>query len=75
MDCSPPGSSPGKNNGVGVLFRTARNLLTLRSNPHLLHLLHYQADSLPLEPYGKSIIALGGPGIGGKQVLPEIPVK
>ena len=47
MDRSPPGSyvhgdSPGKNTGVGCHF------LTQGSNPCLLYLLHWQANSLPL---------------------------
>ena len=46
-DCSPPGSSvhgdfPGQNTGVGC----HAFLLTQRWN--LLHLLHWQVDSLPL---------------------------
>ena len=50
MDCTPPRllcpwDSPGKNTGVGSHFLLQRNLPTQRSNPHLLH---WQADSLPL---------------------------
>ena len=33
--------------------------LTQGSNPHLLHLLHWQAGSLPAESQGKSISYLG----------------
>ena len=56
VDCSPPDSSvhgafSGKNTGVGchllqVIF------LTQESNPRFLHLLHWQADSLPLHHLG-----------------------
>ena len=46
LDCSPPGiypwDSPSKNTRVGCHFPTQR------SNPSLLCLLHWQADSLPL---------------------------
>ena len=64
MDCSPPGSSvngnsPGKNTVVGchaLLQGTGRGCYfllqgifpTQGSNLHLLCLLHWQADSLPL---------------------------
>ena len=57
MNCSPPGSS------VHGIFQTRHwsalpFLLqgifpTQGSNPHLLCLLHWQADSLPLAPPGK----------------------
>ena len=54
MDCSPPGSSvhgnsPGKNTGVGC--RAPLHALPDPGlNPHLLSLLHLQADSLPSAP-------------------------
>ena len=54
-DCSPPGfsdhgDSPGKNTGVGChAFLQGIFLL-----PRLLHLLLWQAGSLPLAPPGKS---------------------
>ena len=62
MDCSPPGSSvhgifPGKNIGVGCHFLLQGIFLTQGSNLHLLHLLHWQLDSLPLEPPGKPILS------------------
>ena len=52
MDCSPSGSSlhgifPGKNTGVGCHFLLQEVFLTLGSNPTLLHLLHWQMNSLP----------------------------
>ena len=51
--CSLPGSSifgdsPGKNTGVCCHTLLQRIFLTLGSNPPLLHLLHWQAGSLPL---------------------------
>ena len=56
MFCSPPGSSvleflwdfPGKNTGVGCYFLLQGIFLTQGSNPCLLWLLHWQADSWPL---------------------------
>ena len=52
MDRSPPGScpwdSPGKNTAVGCHSLLQRIFLTQGSKLHLLHLLHWQADSLPL---------------------------
>ena len=58
MDCSLPGSSVhgnslGKNTGVGPHALLQGIFLTKGSNPCLLYLLHWQADSLPLEPSGK----------------------
>ena len=58
MDCSLPGSSvheifPGKNNGVGCHALLQGIFLTEGSNLNLLHLLHWQAGSLPLTPPGK----------------------
>ena len=58
MDCSPPGSSvhgdsPGKNTGVGRHALLQRLFPTQGLNPRLLHLLHWQAGSLPLVPSWK----------------------
>ena len=58
MDFSPPGSSihansPGKNTGVGCHALLQEIFMTQGSNSHLLCLLHWQADSLPLAPPGK----------------------
>ena len=50
-----PWDSPGKNTGVGSHVLLQGIFLTQGSNPHLLHLLHWQAGSLPLVPPGKSI--------------------
>ena len=59
MDCSPPGrllcpwDSPGKNTGVGCYALLQGIFLTQGLNPCLLHLLHWQAGSLPLATPGK----------------------
>ena len=47
-----PRVSPGKNTGVGCHALLQRNFLTQGSNLHLLHLLHWQADSLPQSHLG-----------------------
>ena len=61
--CSLSGSSvhgtfSGKNTGVGCLFLLQGNFptkgLTQGSNPPLLHLCHWQGDSLPLSHLGSS---------------------
>ena len=44
---------PGKNAGVDCPFFLQGIFLTQGSNPLLLGLLHWQADSLPLTPPGK----------------------
>ena len=61
MDCSPPGISvhgnfAGKNTGVGCHFLPQGIFQTQGSNPHLLHLLHWQVDSLAVPPPGESQI-------------------
>ena len=55
MECSRqeywslcPWNVPGKNTGVGCHLLLQGNFPTQGSNPHLLHLLHWQVDSLPL---------------------------
>ena len=53
MDCKParllcPWDSPGKNTGAGYHFLLQGIFLTQGSNPRLLHLLHWQVDSLLL---------------------------
>ena len=60
-DCGWPGSSvrrdsPGKNTGVGCHAFLQRIFPTQGLNPSLLHLLHWQADSLPRVPLGKPIV-------------------
>ena len=56
-DCSPPGfcpwDSPGKNSRVGCHFILHGILLTQGLKPSLLHLLHWQAGSLPRVTPGK----------------------
>ena len=53
MDCMQPSrllcpwNFPGKNTGVGFHFLLQRIFLTQGSNLCLLHLLHWQTDSLP----------------------------
>ena len=58
---SLPGSSvhgtPGKNKWVA--FLSPRTFLTQGSNPCLLHLLHWQAESLPLSQLGNPITEVG----------------
>ena len=46
-----PWDSSGKNAGLGCHFLLQRIFLTQGSNPHLLCLLHWQVDSLPLVPH------------------------
>ena len=50
-----PWDSPGKNTGVACHDLLQGIFLTQESNPNLLHLLHWQACSLPLAPPGRSI--------------------
>ena len=58
MDCRPPGSSVHGILQARILEWNCHALLqgifpTQGLNPHLLCLLHLQADSLPIEPPGK----------------------
>ena len=53
-----PLNFPGKNTGVGCHFLLQGIFLTQGLNPSLLHVLHLQADSLPLEPPGQPIYFL-----------------
>ena len=48
-----PCNSPAKNPGVGCCFLLQRVFPTQGSNPNLLHLLHWQTNSLLLVPAGK----------------------
>ena len=48
-----PWNFPGKNTGMGCHFLLQEIFLTQGSNPRLLHLLHWQVDSLPLSSPGK----------------------
>ena len=52
---APHGIFPGKNTGTGCHFLLQEIFLTRGSNPCLLCLLHWQADSLPLTPPGKPL--------------------
>ena len=49
-----PGNFPGENTAAECHFLLQGIFLTQGSNLSFLHLLHLQADSLPLEPSGKS---------------------
>ena len=60
MHCSPPDSSvreifPSKNTGVGSHFLLQGIFPTHGSNPHLLH---WQADSLPLSHQGSPTLEI-----------------
>ena len=48
-----PWDSPGKNTGRRCHFFLQGIFSTQGLNPRLLHVLHWQADSLPLAPPGK----------------------
>ena len=54
-----PWNFPGKNIGVGCHFLLQGIFPTQGSNPCLLHLLHWQADSLPLSHQGSPSIVIG----------------
>ena len=47
-----PWDSPGKNTGVGCHFLLQGIFPNQGLDPHLLHLQHWQWDSLPLVPPG-----------------------
>ena len=58
MDCSPPGSSPmglpKQEYWSGLHFFLLQGIFPSQgSNMHLLYLLHWQANSLPIVPPGK----------------------
>ena len=50
-----PWASPGKNTGVGCQLFLQETFLTHGLNLRLLHLLHWQADSLPPHPLGNPL--------------------
>ena len=55
---------PGKNTGVGCHFLLQGIFITQGLNPHLLRLLHWQVDSLPLSHQGRPLwgsVVIGGP--------------
>ena len=58
-----PWDFSGKNTGADCSFLLQGIFLTQGSNPHLLQLLHWQADSLPLGPPGKPLYILYLPSI------------
>ena len=51
-----PWDFPGKNTGVGYDFFLQQIFLTKGSNPCLLHLLHWQVDSLPVSHLGRTLL-------------------
>ena len=51
-----PWDFPDKNTGVGCHFLLQGSFSTQGWNPHLLRLLHWQVDSLPLAPPGKPVL-------------------
>ena len=53
-----PRDFPGKNTGVGCHALLQGIFLTQELNPHLLNLLHWQADSLPLSHQGSPVSSL-----------------
>ena len=53
--------SAGKNIEVGCHALLQEIFLTQGLNPHLLHLLHWQVDSLPLVPPGQPKQEIEGP--------------
>ena len=59
-----PGDFPGKNTGVGCYALLQGIFLTQGSNTPLLHLLHWQAGSLPLAPPGSPNWIIGSPNAG-----------
>ena len=71
-----PWNFPGKNTGAGYCFLLQGIFPTQGSNPSLLHLLHWQADSLLLAPPGKpypytlrEIEFLGSESLGNSYLL------
>ena len=48
--------SLGRNTGLGCHALLQGIFPTRESNPHLLSLLHWQADSIPLAPSGKPLL-------------------
>ena len=53
-----PWNSPGKNTRVGCHFLLQGIFPTQGLNPHLLHLLHWQVDSLSLTHLGSSLLCI-----------------
>ena len=59
MDCSLPGSSVHGIFQARILDWVAISHSRGSPNPHFLHLLHWQADSLPILLHGKSFTVQG----------------
>ena len=82
LDCSPPGSSvhgdsPGENTGVGCHALLQGVFQTQGSNRHVLCLLYWQVDYLPLVPPGKSLIVSNAFGIlfSGFSIGDKVPKR
>ena len=73
MDCSPsdssPWDSPGKNTGLGCHFLLQGIFLMQGSNPCLLHLLHWEENSLPLSYLGSTTLKYKGRHLMVEKVL------
>ena len=63
-----PWNFPGRNTGTGCHFFLQGIFQTQGSNPHLLHLPHWEADSLPLH-------CLGSPGSRQANVMPFVYIS
>ena len=64
-----PWDSPGKNTGVGCHFLLQGIFPIQASNPHLLYLRRWQADSLPLSRQTSSLTCMLFVGSGVRQTL------
>ena len=71
----PPWNFPGHNTGVGLHFLLQGIFLTQGSNLHLLPLLHWQGDSLPLFPCGYLLGLLLIAGFAGGSVVKNPPAN
>ena len=58
-----------KNTGVGCHFLLQGIFPTQRLNPHLLQLLHWQADSLPLNHLGSHLDVIFAKGLFKRSIL------
>ena len=73
-----PWDFPGKNTGVGCHCLLQGIFPTQGLNPHLLHLLHWQADSLPLSRQGSPfktalpLMQLAKVEIGREGIMPRL---
>ena len=55
-----PWDFPGKNTGMGCHFLLQGIFPTQGSNPHFLHLLHWETDFFPLHQLGSSLVPIEG---------------